>query len=307
MNSKNIDLIKQSLNAAESSIKLAKQLLSELEANQGGVKIPSKTNLIDLPGITGIFDGEKMVSESGEAYPVPANYASKSMLVVGDTLKLVEEGKNKDKRFKQIEHVKRHKSTGILTKKDGKWKVVTPEGSYKVLGAAVEHFGADIGAEVTLHLPANNLTVAYGAIEAVKGKEKVAEKSSEPEVKDSTKTEIKPEPVKEEVKNEVNKAVEETTKQPAKELSRQQSKPAVAVKKPEPKREAPRLEPKKEAPIKPEVKLEPPVVVQPEKKPVVKVEPSPQKPKEEVSVTTTPAPAGPTVPMEVSPEEEELT
>src|SRR3989304_4789743 len=118
MAKKNIDLISQALGAAESSIRLAKQLLSEMEGSSGTQT--TKDKLEELPGITGIFDGESMVAQDGQTFPVPANYASKSMLVVGDTLKLVEEGK--EKRFKQIEHVRRHKTSGMLTKKDGKWK-----------------------------------------------------------------------------------------------------------------------------------------------------------------------------------------
>lgn len=153
-------LIRQSLAAAESSIKTAKQLLSELET--GGIKPSAK----DLPGETGIFDGTNMVTAKGEIHPIPANYASKSLLVTGDTLKLVEE--DGEKRFKQIEHVKRHKTTGILHKKDGKFKVITPEGSYNVLGASIEHFKGDVGDEVTLQLPAGNLTCAYGAVESIK-------------------------------------------------------------------------------------------------------------------------------------------
>lgn len=152
-------LIRQSLAAAESSIKTAKQLLSELES--GGLKPSAK----DLPGETGIFDGTNMVTAKGEIYPIPANYASKSLLVTGDTLKLVDE--DGEKRFKQIEHVKRHKTTGILHKKDGKFKVITPEGSYNVLGASIEHFKGEVGDEVTLQLPAGNLTVAYGAVESI--------------------------------------------------------------------------------------------------------------------------------------------
>ena len=191
MNQSNLELIRQALGAAESSIKLAKQLLNDL-VDSGVI---AKPKAVELPGIAGIFDGENMASENGQTFPVPANYASKSMLVVGDSLKLVDEGK--EKRFKQIEHVKRHKTTGILTKKDGKWKVVTPEGSYKVLPSAVAHFGADVGNEVTLHLPANNLTVPYGAIESVKGKvEKSFEADSE-----------KPQPVLEEAEKKVEKAV----------------------------------------------------------------------------------------------------
>lgn len=153
-------LIRQSLAAAESSIKTAKQLLSELET--GGIKPSAK----DLPGETGMFDGTNMVTAKGEVHPIPANYASKSLLVIGDTLKLVEE--DGEKRFKQIEHVKRHKTTGILHKKDGKFKVITPEGSYNVLGASIEHFKGEVGDEVTLQLPAGNLTVAYGAVESIK-------------------------------------------------------------------------------------------------------------------------------------------
>lgn len=152
-------LIRQALAAAESSIKTAKQLLSEVES--GGLHMSAK----DLPGEVGVFDGVSMVGENGEKMDVPANYASKSMLVVGDTLKQLEE--NGAMRFKQIEHVKRHKTTGILHKKDGKFKVITPEGSYNVLESAVEHFKGQVGDEVVLHLPAGNLTASYGAIERI--------------------------------------------------------------------------------------------------------------------------------------------
>lgn len=295
MNSKNIDLIKQSLSAAESSIKLAKQLLSELNSSQGE-KVDQKLNPVDLPGISGVFDGEKMISESGESYPVPANYASKSMLVVGDTLKLVEEGKNKEKRFKQIEHVKRHKSTGILTKKDGKWRVVTPEGSYKVLGAAVEHFGADIGTEVTLHLPANNLTVAYGAIEAVKRPETEKEK---PIVSEEINTENKTQPViTPEVKKEIIKKEVKTEVKVAKPLVKPKE-----VEKKVPVVEKEQEELKKESQVIPVTKPEVQNKVE-EVKPVVsKIEPDISAPKVELPPTTVSS----NVPLEVAPEEEELT
>jgi hypothetical protein len=167
-------LIRQALAAAESSIKTAKQLLSEVES--GGLHVSAK----DLPGELGVFDGIGMTMENGEKLEVPANYASKSMLVVGDTLKRVDE--NGEKRFKQIEHVKRHKTVGILHKKDGKFKVITPEGSYSVLEAAVDHFKGDVGDEVVLHLPAGNLTAVYGAIEMIlKPGEKMGEEATQPE------------------------------------------------------------------------------------------------------------------------------
>jgi hypothetical protein len=220
-------LIRQALAAAESSIKTAKQLLSEVES--GGLKPSAK----DLPGEEGVFDGTGMVTEAGEHFDIPENYASKSMLVIGDTLKLVEE--DGEKRFKQIEHVKRLKTQGILHKKDGKWKVITPEGSYNVLSASIEHFKGEVGDGVTLHLPASSLTSAYGAVEMIQKKGAPAEDEVE-------KKEVKPEPPK-----PAPKAVSKPPLKP---------KPPVRTEKRTDKRPAP--EPAKIAPATP-AKTPPPV------------------------------------------------
>lgn len=298
MSNKNIDLIRQALNAAEASIKLAKQLMTDLETGQSFPATPgssAKAKAAELPGVVGIFDGENMVSESGETFPVPANYASKSLLVVGDTLKLVEEGK--EKRFKQIEHLKRHKTTGILTKKDGKWKVVTPEGSYKVLPAAVSHFGADVGDEVVLHIPATNLTVPWGAIESVKGN------SKETEVKEEETTEKEPE------KKVETKAKEERRVEKVPEIEVKHEVKKEPEKKPEVKEEVKEVktEPKKEETKAPEPKKEP----VPLEAPKAKSAPAPVEIKAPpIPVPTAPAAvatSAPAVPMEVTPEEDELT
>ncbi|OGY26957.1 MAG: hypothetical protein A2864_01200 [Candidatus Woykebacteria bacterium RIFCSPHIGHO2_01_FULL_39_12] len=201
--SRKLDLLRQALSAAESSIKLARQLISDIERedSDSGKKPPK-----EKPGIIGVFDGELMMTDKNETFPVPANYASKSLLVVGDTLKIIDEGG--EKKFKQIEHVKRHKTTGILAKKDGKWRVVTPEGSYKVLTEAVQHFNGDVGDEVLLQLPANNLQVAYGTIETIQKKEQIIEEKTEAtkkpeneEKKEPTKK-LREEPKEEEKKKE---------------------------------------------------------------------------------------------------------
>ncbi len=201
MSSQKIDLIRQALSAAESSIRLAKQLLNDLEKDGPGNRPAAK----ELPGVLGTFDGQELVTQEGEKYPVPENYASKSILVVGDTLKLVDEGK--EKRFKQIEHVKRHKTTGILTKKDGKWAAVTSEGSYKLLPAAVAHFGGGVGDEALLQLPANNLQVPWAAVEKVSkktgpGVEDRARQETDKENKPEQKTQSEPEKPKVEHKPE---------------------------------------------------------------------------------------------------------
>lgn len=302
MSNNNLELIRQALGAAESSIKLARQLLGNLE----GTGIEAKPKAKELPGVTGIFDGENMVSEDGQSFPVPANYASKSMLVVGDTLKLVDEGK--EKRFKQIEHVKRHKTNGILTKKDGKWKVITPEGSYKVLPAAVAHFGADISSEVTLHLPANNLTVPYGAIEVVNKKtssskaEDSKDKISQPKQEEQK---IKPKPqvlkkseVKELPKNSESIKGEQEAKPLDSKISqikkKEDAKP-VETPKPLPKQEMPKQTPKET------------VVVKPEPLKAITIEPEPKIDKHTEAESISSANNSKSVEIEISPEEDELT
>ncbi|HSX57744.1 MAG TPA: hypothetical protein VLE47_00535 [Candidatus Saccharimonadales bacterium] len=311
MSSKNIELISQALGAAESSIKLAKQLLADLETGKEGSAPQNSKTPDNLPGIVGVFDGEAMKSESGEVYPVPANYASKSLLVVGDTLKLVEEGKNREKRFKQVEHVKRQKTSGILAKKEGKWKVVTPEGSYKVLPAAVEHFGAEIGSEVVLQIPAGNLNAPWGALENVKSKETEVTETPSPIAE---KPEHKEEP----------KEIEQKVSQEKPKIEKKEPpKPKPAAPKEEPKKELPKVE-KVEVKEAPAPKVEEPKKVETPAPPKVeetkKVEATPppapkvEAPKVEVpkpqaasAPVATSEPAIPTPPIEVSPEEDELT
>src|SRR3990167_3909289 len=157
-----LDLIRQALNASESSIKLARQLLNELDGVGARPQQPKKEHE-KLSGTQGVFDGENMVTDKGEKLPVPPNYAAKSRIVVGDTMKLVDLGG--DKRFKQIDHVKRLNTTGVLTKKDGKLAVVAETGSYRVLPAAVDHLGAKVGDEVKILVPAGNLRAPWAAID----------------------------------------------------------------------------------------------------------------------------------------------
>lgn len=264
------ELIRQALGAAEASIKLAKQLLLELEGGVGNkVEQPKK----EWPGILGTFDGESMVTADGQKFPVPQNYASKSLLVVGDTLKLVDEGGQK--RFKQIEHMKRHKTNGVLAKKDGKWAVVASEGSYKVLPVSVEHFGGRVGDQVLLQLPANNLTVPYGAVETIT-KNDESNKEDVPEAKIESTA---PKPIEKEAK--------EAVKEPKKEKTPDRGVKAVAKEK---KEEKPTV-------LVPEVKEARALLESSEAK-------SEEKPKE---TTKTPEKKAETVEIKLPDEEDELS
>lgn len=167
--------ILSSLNAAQAAINIAKNVLKELEVEQANL-----TKLI--PGVYGKFMGDYLLGDDGQKYPIAANYASKSLLVYGDKLKMYEEGELK--RFKQVEKVKRLKLDAILAKKEGKWHAVTADGSHRVLEAAVEHFGGMEGTLVEILVPEEDKFAPFAAIERATGGP-----TSKPIV------EIKPEPV----------------------------------------------------------------------------------------------------------------
>lgn len=167
-----IQNIHHALAAAVSSINLAKRLLSELELASG-------SSSRDLPGELGKFDGHFMVSEGGEKCPIPENYASKSQLVYGDTLKrIADEG---GEVFKQIERVKRQEVEGILAQKDGQWHVVTSLGSYEVLSAAVNYWGGRVGEEAIALIPQQDTRVPFAALKSVHKEEAKAVVAVRPE------------------------------------------------------------------------------------------------------------------------------
>ena len=155
---KKIQNIHQALSAAVSSIHLAKKLLNELEAGQ-------EEDTRELPGEFGIFDGHCMVTEEGEKYQVPENYASKSELVYGDSLKMMDrEGKN---YFKQVERVKRQEIKGVLAKKDGDWHLIDSRGSFEVLPAAVSYYDGEEGDEALGIIPQDNPRAPFAALKSV--------------------------------------------------------------------------------------------------------------------------------------------
>ncbi|MEA2020401.1 MAG: hypothetical protein U9M98_01650 [Patescibacteria group bacterium] len=155
---KKIQNIHQALSAAVSSIHLAKRLLNELEEAK-------ERDPRELPGVFGTFNGHEMVTEEGEKYQVPENYASKSELVYGDRLKMIDkEGRN---FFKQVERVKRREIRGVLAKKDGAWHVVDSHGSYRLLPAAVSYYQGEEGDEAVALIPEENERAPFAALKNV--------------------------------------------------------------------------------------------------------------------------------------------
>ncbi len=174
-----IALIREILEQAESNISQAKKVLAGflgedvasskpkiskkqiLEKAQELASTTGKTRIIQ-----GVFNGQSMVAPDSTEYPVPANYASKSKIIQGDTLKLTitEDGSF---IYKQIGPVERKKVLGILSQDDkGEYQVIVENKTYKVLLASVTYFKGEVGDEVTLVVPAEG-EAEWGAIENI--------------------------------------------------------------------------------------------------------------------------------------------
>lgn len=165
--------IQELLDNAMSSLKTANALLRDMTGVVDSSKerhvqrASSITTSASVSGrvIEGSFDGQNMVDASGQTYPVPANYASKSKLVEGDGMKLTitDEGKF---IYKQIAPIARRTALGVLIQEDGQYKVLAEGKPYRVLLASVTFYRAEIGDQVTILLP-EGADAKWGAIEAV--------------------------------------------------------------------------------------------------------------------------------------------
>ena len=84
---KQVKRLRTLIQEAETNLAAAKELLISIVGDDGQVVTP-KTSSDDVAGkvIEGVFDGQMMMGPDGKNYPIPANYASKSKLVEGDSV-----------------------------------------------------------------------------------------------------------------------------------------------------------------------------------------------------------------------------
>lgn len=165
-------LIKEMLDSAESSLRSAKQMVTELTGTSSKGIYSKMAEEIEPSGeegedkiVEGVFNGQTMIDKDKKDYPVPANYASKSKLIPGDVLKLTikEDG---GFLYKQIGPIERKRIIGILTYEDGQYKVIAEGKAYNTLLASVTYFKAEVGDKITLVVPELEDS-EWGAIENV--------------------------------------------------------------------------------------------------------------------------------------------
>ncbi len=170
-----IALIKEMIDAAESSLRSAKHILAEMTGSTHPQAL--KQSYTDAAAglgasvtdagkvIEGVFDGQKMIGPDQVSHPVPANYASKSKLVPGDVLKLTVTSEGSF-IYKQIGPVERKRVKGPLTLEDEQYKVIASGKAYKVLLASITYFRAESGDEVVLLVPDTGES-EWGAVDNV--------------------------------------------------------------------------------------------------------------------------------------------
>ncbi len=157
---------------AQDTIKQVEEELKKLGVDKSDLPEPKKQDMVQ-PGSTesvgkiieGQFDGQNMIGPDGKVYPVPANYASKSKLVEGDTLKLTI-AQDGSFIYKQIGPVERKKIIAKMALENGQYIAVVGDKHYRVLYASVTYFKAQPGDEVTVVVPAA-IEANWAAIEAV--------------------------------------------------------------------------------------------------------------------------------------------
>ncbi len=167
--------VQELIDSAMSALKTADSMLRDLTgiSDTSRERHTSKASSLGMSAysgaaakiVEGVFDGQNMVDSLGQAYPIPANYASKSKLVEGDGMKLTitEDGKF---MYKQIAPIERKTVIGVLIQEDGQYKVLHEGKTYRILLASITFYRAEVGDQVTILIPKSD-TANWGAIEAV--------------------------------------------------------------------------------------------------------------------------------------------
>jgi hypothetical protein len=203
MSGKKIESILSLIEVIENNLKTTKNLLQSL-VQEKGIKLDQPSNYssnVSLVGSSsksyeennalevteGYFDGENMIGDNGQIYPVPQNYASKTQLVIGDRMKWILTSTREI--FKLIQPAPRKRVTGTFSI-EGDNYIVLVDGQtnpVKILKAsatyAMKNLGLGINSEVAIYIP-QDATASWGAfISVVKNGQKIDEEKQRSEQK----------------------------------------------------------------------------------------------------------------------------
>ena len=150
--------LRNAIVAAENSIRTAKHLLTELLGGDVKNNFDASTQGLSAYNEDGatvvewVFIGDGMLGSDGNTYPVPQNYASKSLLVQGSRLKAIIQPNGRI-MYKIIEEIPYETKLGIVTKMGEKYQITTDDKTYNVLVASVTFHKVTVGDTVSIRVP----------------------------------------------------------------------------------------------------------------------------------------------------------
>jgi len=106
-----------------------------------------------------------MLGADKKLYPVPANYASKSKIVEGSKLKMTIKADG-SYQYKIIDEIDYISTTGTLIKDGDHFVVISQNGIYQVIPAAVTYIQARVGDRVSIRIP-KDIKATYAAIDTL--------------------------------------------------------------------------------------------------------------------------------------------
>lgn len=163
--------LRNAIISAENSLKTAKTLLATILGEDAKNIFQAPTDWLnsynegDINIIEGVFTGENMLWPDGNIYPVPHNYASKSLLVQWSKLKAIIQP-NWKITYKIIEEIPYETKLWLITKNWEKFQITTQDKTYNVLVAAITFHKCNIGDTVNIRIPKWK-EATYAAIENI--------------------------------------------------------------------------------------------------------------------------------------------
>jgi hypothetical protein len=171
MEDKNIKALRDLIHSAQVSINSAKKILAEELWEEDSDVWRFSTDGLSSYSLDGdkviewVFTGESMLWSDGNIYPVPQNYASKSLLVQWSKLKAIIQPTGKIV-YKIIGEIIYESKVGLVTKNGDKYQITTDEKTYNVLLAAITFHHCNVWDTVSIRIPEWK-DATYAVIEAV--------------------------------------------------------------------------------------------------------------------------------------------
>jgi len=167
-----LQALQELISTAERSLHHAKNLVNQIV----GKKPAETVDNLDVGGlheykhgkakiIEGVFTGKDMLGADKKLYPVPANYASKSKIVEGSKLKVTIKADG-TYQYKIIDVIDYISTTGTLIKDGDHFVVISQNGIYQVIPAAVTYIHARVGDRVSIRIP-KDIKATYAAIDTL--------------------------------------------------------------------------------------------------------------------------------------------